>query len=103
MNYKGLHYTNTLTGFKKWCKDFPPMSIGIRRQYFHKNGIYMSLEIIEEAYPIFGEPYYFVGKTFRRYDEKDKDFTLCDEKEAFDVFFPEIERYTEEHNVGVRP
>ena len=94
MNYKNIKYPNTLRGFIKWTRDFPPLETGKNRRHYCKNGLYMSLELIKEDYPIWGKPYSFIGKTFRKYNESDRDFTLPDNEDMCEtVFADEIAAY----------
>ena len=46
MNYKGLTFDCTMSDFKRWTREFPPLEDGQDKQYYQDGEYFMSLEAV---------------------------------------------------------
>lgn len=96
MNYKNIAFKNSLSEFKRWCNEFEPLVRGTNVEFFKNGNFYMSLEKVKMI-----SKEGFVGVTFRRYDEKEKDFVISDDVEAKLAFRKDLEDYKKRHNITI--
>lgn len=102
MNYKGLTFDCTMSDFKRWTREFPPLEDGQDRKYYQYGEYFMSLEAVRGETMNLGQ-YGFIGLTLRKYDSEQKDF-VCVSSEERDqlldgVFAQAIKKYVEKHQL----
>lgn len=92
-NYKGLTFSNTTEGFKRWSKEFPPLEKPVKTGYKKHDDYYLELQLVKGF--LGSSP--FVSTSVRQYDPEDKDFRVVDnatEKELLNtVFSSKVENF----------
>lgn len=101
MNNSKFRYTNTKESFKKWCRDYEPLTRGSNVEYHRDGNVFLCLEHIKEHDSAFGK-IDFVGLTLREYDESEHDFVvLREDKKQMHVigtFAEVIRRYEQTYS-----
>lgn len=104
-NYKGIKFNNTMEGFKRWNKEFPPMdkdavkAQGFKREQIQDDTYYMELQLVQG---FLSPDSKFISANIRKYDPESQNFEyvgIDKEKELIDtVFHSKIGSFREKHN-----
>ncbi len=77
-NYKNLQFDCTVSDFRRWCNEFPPLEVGQSRKIYKDGDYFMSVEMMP-GFLGSGSP--FMGVTIREYDEEEQDFIYVSSEE----------------------
>lgn len=71
-NYKGIKFANTMEGFKRWTKEFPPMDKDAvkAKGYQKKDDLYLELQLVQG----FITDSKFVSASVRKFDHESENF-----------------------------
>lgn len=99
-NYKGIKFANTMEGFKRWTKEFPPMDKDAvkAKGYQKKDDLYLELQLVQG----FITDSKFVSASVRKFDHESENFENVgfeEEKELLGtIFSSKVKQFEQKHN-----